>query len=82
MYWQARGGHAVRHWAIEANSASFPVVEQGEGPAVLFLHGFPDTMETRRSQMQTVSGLAAAIPQTILPSIAAPTSRAIFDHRS
>lgn len=35
----------MRHWAIEANGASLPVVEQGEGPAVLFLHGSPDTAE-------------------------------------
>jgi len=41
----AVGDHAVRHWAIEANGASFPVVEQGEGPAVLFLHGSPHTAE-------------------------------------
>ena len=51
----AVGDHPVRHWAIAANGASFHVVEQGEGPAVLFLHGFPDTVETWRSQMQTVS---------------------------
>lgn len=31
------------------------VVEQGTGPAVLFCHGFPDTAETWRSQMQAVA---------------------------
>ena len=51
----AAGSHSVRHLAIEANGGSFHVIEQGEGPAVLFLHGFPDTVETWRSQMQTVS---------------------------
>jgi pimeloyl-ACP methyl ester carboxylesterase len=51
----AVGGHPVRHFKIEVNGALFHVVEQGEGPAVLFLHGFPDTVETWRSQMRTVS---------------------------
>jgi pimeloyl-ACP methyl ester carboxylesterase len=52
---QADGNHPVRHAQVEANGASFHVVEQGQGPAVLFLHGFPDTVETWRSQMQAVS---------------------------
>jgi hypothetical protein len=38
--------HPVLHSQIEANGASFHVVEQGLGPVVLFLHGFPDTVET------------------------------------
>ncbi|MBT2337512.1 alpha/beta hydrolase [Variovorax paradoxus] len=52
---KADGNHPVLHSQIEANGASFHVVEQGQGPAVLFLHGFPDTVETWRSQMQAVS---------------------------
>lgn len=51
----AVGNHPVRHAQVEANGASFHVVEQGQGPAVLFLHGFPDTVATWRSQMQAVS---------------------------
>ncbi|MBW9070161.1 alpha/beta fold hydrolase [Agrobacterium pusense] len=51
----ARLVHPVRHSQIQANGAWFHVVEQGQGPAVLFLHGFPDTVETWRSQMQVVA---------------------------
>ena len=51
----AVGNHPVRHAQVEANGASFHVVEQGQGPAVLFLHGFPDTVATWPSQMQAVS---------------------------
>ncbi|WP_342588190.1 alpha/beta fold hydrolase [Neorhizobium alkalisoli] len=51
----AAADHPVHHSQIEANGASFHVVEQGRGPVVLFLHGFPDTVETWRSQMQVVA---------------------------
>jgi pimeloyl-ACP methyl ester carboxylesterase len=47
--------HSIRHSQIEANNVWFHVAEQGEGPAVLFLHGFQDTLETWRSQMQAVA---------------------------
>lgn len=40
---------------VQANGASFHVIEQGQGPAVLFCHGFPDTAETWRSQMRAVA---------------------------
>ena len=45
----------MRHLEIGANGATFHVVAQGECPAVPFLHGFPDTVETWGSQMQIVS---------------------------
>ena len=51
----ASQGHAVRHSIIEANGGTFHVVEQGSGPAVLFLHGWPDTAEGWHSQMQAVA---------------------------
>lgn len=47
----------VRRSQIWANGGSFHVIEQGDGPAVLFCHGFPDTAETWRHQMR---GVAAA----------------------
>lgn len=40
---------------VQANGASFHVIEQGQGPAVLFCHGFPDTAETWRSQMRAIA---------------------------
>ncbi len=46
----------IRRAQVRANGASFHVIEQGQGPAVLFCHGFPDTAETWRSQMRAVAG--------------------------
>jgi pimeloyl-ACP methyl ester carboxylesterase len=45
----------LRRAQIQANGASFHVIQQGEGPAVLFCHGFPDTAETWRSQMRALA---------------------------
>lgn len=45
----------VRRAQVRANGASFHVIEQGKGPAVLFCHGFPDTAATWTSQMRAVS---------------------------
>jgi pimeloyl-ACP methyl ester carboxylesterase len=49
---------------IATNGISLHVTEQGEGPAVLFCHGFPDTSYTWRRQMQAVSsaGYRAVAP--------------------
>lgn len=40
---------------IDINGESFHIIEQGSGPAVLFCHGFPDTAETWRSQMEAIA---------------------------
>lgn len=45
----------ARRAQVQVNGASFHVIEQGRGPAVLFCHGFPETAETWRSQMQAVA---------------------------
>jgi pimeloyl-ACP methyl ester carboxylesterase len=45
----------VREHMVDAGYGQFHVIEQGAGPAVLFVHGFPDTAETWRSQMQAVA---------------------------
>ncbi|WP_326615424.1 alpha/beta hydrolase (plasmid) [Streptomyces scopuliridis] len=45
----------VRRLRVEVNGASFHVIEQGEGPAVLFCHGFPDTAETWLRQTRAVA---------------------------
>lgn len=45
----------LRRAQVQVNGESFHVVEQGEGPAVLFCHGFPDTAETWRGQMRAVA---------------------------
>jgi pimeloyl-ACP methyl ester carboxylesterase len=47
--------HPVKAYVIETNGITLHVTEQGEGPAVLFCHGFPDTSYTWRRQMQALS---------------------------
>ena len=45
----------LRRVQVMANGNPFHLLDQGEGPAVLFCHGFPDTAETWRSQMSAVA---------------------------
>lgn len=40
---------------IGIGKKQFRILEQGQGPAVLFAHGFPDTADTWRSQMLAVA---------------------------
>ncbi|MBY5754730.1 MULTISPECIES: alpha/beta fold hydrolase [Rhizobium] len=40
---------------IDIGKNQFRILEQGEGPAVLFAHGFPDTADTWRSQMHALA---------------------------
>ncbi|MBV8453968.1 MAG: alpha/beta hydrolase [Deltaproteobacteria bacterium] len=47
--------HGLRRYEVSTNGISLYVSEQGEGPAVLFCHGFPDTSYTWRQQMRTVA---------------------------
>lgn len=51
---------------VVANGLSFHVEETGDGPAVLFLHGFPDTGEVWRHQ---VPALAEAGFRTVVPDL-------------
>jgi alpha-beta hydrolase superfamily lysophospholipase len=37
---------------VEANGVRFAYLEQGSGPLVMFLHGFPDNAWSYRKQMQ------------------------------
>ena len=36
---------------ITVNGLAFPVIDQGSGPAVLLLHGFPDSRFMWRNQI-------------------------------
>ena len=51
---------------LDVNGISLHVAAQGEGPAVLFCHGFPDTSYTWRKQMEAV---AAAGYRAIAPDM-------------
>ncbi len=51
---------------VEANGLQFPVQIEGEGPAVLLLHGFPDSHRLWRNQ---VPALVAAGYRVIAPDL-------------
>ncbi len=60
----SEGPPGPKSYDVGANGISLSVTEQGEGPAVLFCHGFPDTSYTRRRQMSAVAsaGFRAIAP--------------------
>jgi pimeloyl-ACP methyl ester carboxylesterase len=43
------------HRAVSANGTRFHIAEQGEGPLVLLLHGFPQFWWTWRQQLETLA---------------------------
>ncbi|MFM0454660.1 alpha/beta hydrolase [Paraburkholderia nemoris] len=45
----------IKQYDIATNGITLHVTEQGEGPAVLFCHGFPDTSYTWRRQMKAIA---------------------------
>ena len=51
---------------VDANGLRFHVEDSGDGPAVLLLHGFPDTGEVWRNQ---VPALAAAGYRAVVPDL-------------
>jgi len=57
-----RGG--LKTSTVATNGISLQVTELGTGPAILFVHGFPDTSYTWRRQMQAVAqaGFRAIAP--------------------
>ena len=57
-------GPVLKEHDIATNGISLHVTEQGEGPAVLFCHGFPDTSYTWRRQMKALAsaGFRAIAP--------------------
>src|SRR5260370_19653173 len=49
------GDDGFKEYDITTNGIFLHVTEQGEGPAVLFCHGFPDTCYTWRRQMKAIA---------------------------
>lgn len=49
------GGGSLKKYDISMNGISLHVTEQGEGPAVLFCHGFPDTSYTWHREMAAIA---------------------------
>ncbi len=62
----AGDGPALKEYDITTNGITLHVTEQGQGPAVLFCHGFPDTSYTWRRHMKA---LAAAGYRAIAPDM-------------
>jgi pimeloyl-ACP methyl ester carboxylesterase len=56
--------HSIKQTNIATNGIDLQVTEVGEGPAILFVHGFPDTAYTWRKQMRAVAaaGFRAIAP--------------------
>jgi pimeloyl-ACP methyl ester carboxylesterase len=54
----------MKHCQIEANGISLHFVEEGDGPAVVFCHGFPAIWSSWKVQMEAVSkaGFRAIAP--------------------
>src|SRR5262249_10392383 len=67
---------------VDANGLTFPVVDYGSGPAVVLLHGFPDSRLLWRHQ---VGPLAAAGFRVVSPDLRgfgdAPKPTAVADYR-
>jgi len=49
------GDSLLKEHVVATNGIFLHVTEQGEGPAILFCHGFPDTSYTWRRQMKAAS---------------------------
>ena len=54
----------LKHRIVEANRIRIHIAEQGEGPLVLFCHGFPETWYSWRNQLAALaeSGFRAVAP--------------------
>src|SRR5215213_11989327 len=67
---------------VTVNNMAFPVIDQGTGPAVLLLHGFPDSRFLWRNQ---IGPLLAAGYRVIAPDLRgfgdAPKPTAVEDYR-
>ncbi|KAK8914530.1 hypothetical protein KSP39_PZI024066 [Platanthera zijinensis] len=58
------GGDGIEHRTVEVNGINMHVAEKGEGPAVLFLHGFPELWYSWRHQILSLAarGYRAVAP--------------------
>jgi pimeloyl-ACP methyl ester carboxylesterase len=68
----------MKQYDVDTNGITLHVTDQGEGPAVLFCHGFPDTARTWRAQMDAVSsaGYRAIAPD--MRGSSAPADAALY----
>src|SRR5438105_684540 len=45
----------MREGTVRANGIEFAYIEEGDGPVVLLMHGFPDVAQTWTSQMRALA---------------------------
>ncbi|GAB2295344.1 hypothetical protein Dimus_029516 [Dionaea muscipula] len=53
----AADGDGIKHRSLTANGINIHVAEKGEGPVVLFVHGFPELWYSWRHQILALSAL-------------------------
>ncbi len=72
-------GSQVTSRVVRASNLNFTVLEMGEGPLVLCLHGFPDTAHSFRYQMPALAGagyhVVAPFMRGYAPTEGAPDGR-------
>src|SRR6266496_835877 len=56
----------MKEGRVRANGIEFAYIEEGEGPLVLLVHGYPDVAQTWSAQM---SALAAAGYRAVAPNL-------------
>src|SRR3954452_6170628 len=67
---------------VRANGVRFAYLEQGDGPLVMFLHGFPDNAWTYRKQLQVFADAGYRAVSPFLRGYAPteiPPAAALFD---
>ena len=45
----------MREGTVRANGIEFATIEEGDGPVVLLMHGFPDVAQTWTAQMRALA---------------------------
>src|SRR6266850_7769553 len=69
----------VKQRVVRASNLNFSVLEMGEGPLMLCLHGFPDTAHSFRHQMPALADagfhVVAPFMRGYAPTEAAPDGR-------
>jgi pimeloyl-ACP methyl ester carboxylesterase len=79
--WGERQGANVQHHHIDANGVKLHVIEHGDGPVVLFCHGFPDTWRGWRRQMEAMADVgyrAVALDMRGYGESSAPNDAALY----
>src|SRR4029077_11226145 len=66
VFWVIPGAITMKHCEIEANGIFLHFVEEGQGPAVVFCHGFPAIWSSWKAQME---GVASAVFKAIAPDM-------------